>query len=157
MTILTVEDLSQKVRDAFEESDLNILVNGLNAKVARIAPCLLDAPAVEAVAEAKMILVGAVSRWAEAGSGALSQQGAGPFQASVDTRQRGSGYNLWPSEITALGDLCDGGDDVAFMVDMTGHRHVRNPLEGVTVNAHLGCEPLGSWSPLTERIAHDPL
>lgn len=55
--------------------------------------------------EARLILVGAVKRWAEASSGALSTQQAGPFAVGLDTRQR-SGFNLWPSEIEALQSLC---------------------------------------------------
>lgn len=55
--------------------------------------------------EARLILVGAVKRWAEASSGALAAQTAGPFGMTVDTRQR-TGFNLWPSEIEALQALC---------------------------------------------------
>ena len=57
------------------------------------------------VAEAKLILIGAVKRWVEAGSGALQSQTAGPFGVTVDTRQRG-GFNLWPSEIEQLQAIC---------------------------------------------------
>lgn len=57
------------------------------------------------LAEAKLILVGAVKRWAEASSGALSTQQAGPFAVGFDTRQR-TGFNLWPSEIESLQALC---------------------------------------------------
>jgi len=46
-----------------------------------------------------------VKRWVEAGAGALQSQTAGPYGLTVDTRQR-TGYNLWPSEIEQLQELC---------------------------------------------------
>lgn len=55
--------------------------------------------------EAKLILVGAVKRWAEASSGALQAEQVGPFGVTLDTRQR-TGFNLWPSEIEALQAIC---------------------------------------------------
>ena len=67
-------------------------------------------------AEAKLILIGAVQRWSEAGSGAVAQASAGPFQIATDTRQR-TGFNLWPSEIEVLQDLCSGDTTGAFSVD----------------------------------------
>lgn len=99
---------------------LDTVVDGLNAKASRVAPCLVatdPAPTNEQLAEARLILIGAAKRWAEAGSGALSQQSAGPFQQTLDTRQR-TGYNLWPSEITALQDICKvGGAASIFTID----------------------------------------
>lgn len=68
--------------------------------------------------EAKLILVGAVKRWAEASSGALSTQQAGPFAVGLDTRQR-TGFNLWPSEIEALQALCaTATESSAFSIDI---------------------------------------
>jgi hypothetical protein len=64
------------------------------------------APTPDQLAEARLILFGAVKRWIEAGSGAYQTQTAGPFGIGIDTRQKSSGYNLWPSEITALQDIC---------------------------------------------------
>jgi len=66
------------------------------------------APTPDSRAEAKLILLGAVKRWAETGSGAFQAQTAGPFGQTVDTRQR-TGFNLWPSEISALQDICSSG------------------------------------------------
>lgn len=63
------------------------------------------APIGDQLAEAKLVLLGAVKRWAEAGSGAIQSQNAGPFGMTLDTRQR-TGFNLWPSEINALQDVC---------------------------------------------------
>lgn len=67
------------------------------------------APTVEQLNEARLILIGAVKRWVDAGSGAISQQSAGPYAISVDTRQRSSGFNFWPSEIAELQGICSAG------------------------------------------------
>ena len=103
--IITVTDLPA----ALQTNELvDLWVNGANAKASRVAPCLVDddpAPSADALAEAKMVLVGAVMRWAETGSGSLTQQSAGPFSVSQDTRTR-SGLNFWPSEIEQLQSLC---------------------------------------------------
>lgn len=114
MPIIVVNDLPQSVKDAFEADELAGIVDGLNAKAERVAPCLTatdPAPSEGQLAEAKLILLGTLKRWAEAGAGALTQhsQTAGPFNhsESYDTRQR-TGYNLWPSEITELQSLCNG-------------------------------------------------
>lgn len=71
------------------------------------------------LSEAKLVLLGAVKRWIESSSGALSAQQAGPFGMTVDTRQR-TGYNLWPSEIEGLQDICSTGATTgreAFSID----------------------------------------
>ena len=119
-TIISAEDLPQKVQQAVEPAVLNAMVAGANAKASRVAPCLTEADP-DALAEAKLILMGALQRWSEAGAGALAslQQGAGPFQMTqtMDTRQR-TGFNLWPSEIQQLQSLCSKeGEGKAFAVD----------------------------------------
>lgn len=106
---------------------VTVMVAGANARASRVAPCLAwdgsdedkPAPSDDQLAEAKLVLIGAVKRWAEAGSGALSSQTAGPFGQTVDTRQR-TGFNLWPSEIEALQAICSTGEPVgraAFSID----------------------------------------
>ncbi len=117
MAIIMVTDLPTELRT----NELAALwVAGANAKAARVAPCLASddpEPSADQLAEAQLILVGAVRRWAEAGAGALSQQQAGPFGMSVDTRQR-TGYSLWPSEIEGLQTICQAGTaGKAFEVD----------------------------------------
>lgn len=77
--------------------------------------------------EAKLILVGAVKRWAEASSGALASQQAGPFGMTVDTRQR-TGFNLWPSEIEALQALCaTATKSGAFSLDLAPPGSIHQP------------------------------
>lgn len=113
MDIITVQDLPEKVRG---HELAETMVAGANARAVRVAPCLLDEGKESARAEAKLILIGAVQRWSEAGSGAVAQASAGPFQLSTDTRQR-TGFNLWPSEIEVLQGLCSGDTTGAFGVD----------------------------------------
>ena len=115
--IIQVSDLPAALQSA---ELVDAMVAGANAKASRVAPCLASTdpvPTADQLAEAKLILIGAVKRWAEAGSGAWQQQTAGPYSVTTDTRQR-SGFNLWPSEIDALQALCrDSTPAGAFAVD----------------------------------------
>lgn len=126
--IVKVTDLPATLQSADLVDDL---VAGANAKAIRVAPCLAAIPAPDPgqKAEAKLILLGAIKRWAEAGSGALQQQTAGPFSMATDTRQR-TGYNLWPSEIKDLQDICKNADEGkrAFAVDTIGSGGYHSPI-----------------------------
>lgn len=117
MSIIDLDDLPSALRTL---ELIDAMVDGANAKAYRVAPCLAVDPSPAQLSEARLILLGAVKRWAEAGSGAVQQQSAGPFSMMTDTRQRG-GYNLWPSEITDLQGICRSDDDepsrLAFSVD----------------------------------------
>lgn len=120
MSIIAVTDLPASLQTA---ELVEVMVEAANARAARVAPCLSIAseplPTFDQLAEAKLVLIGAVKRWVESGSGAFTQQTAGPFSVSTDTRQR-TGYNLWPSEIAALQDICKTGDPErreAFSID----------------------------------------
>jgi hypothetical protein len=127
VAIIVVEDLPASI----QASELiDVMVAGANAKAARVAPCLAwdgvdetePEPSEDQLAEARLILIGAIKRWVDAGTGAFSQQTAGPFGVQVDTRQR-TGYNLWPSEIEALQEICSAGTDAsssAFSIRPTG-------------------------------------
>lgn len=115
--IIQVTDLPEALRST---EMVDAMVAGANARASRVAPCLAatdPVPTADQLAEARLILLGAVKRWAEAGAGAFQQQTAGPYSVTVDTRQR-TGFNLWPSEIEALQDLCrTGGPAKAFSID----------------------------------------
>ena len=113
MDIITVDDLPEKVRS---HELAATMVAGANARAFRVAPCLAEPDGEASRAEAKLILIGAVQRWSEAGSGAVAQASAGTFQLATDTRQR-TGFNLWPSEIEVLQELCSGDTTGAFSVD----------------------------------------
>ena len=105
MSIIAVSDLPTNLQGA---EMIDVMVAGANAKAARVAPCLVSttpAPTADQTAEARVVLLGAVKRWADAGAGALSAQTAGPFSQTFDTRQR-TGFNLWPSEIADLQAIC---------------------------------------------------
>lgn len=117
--IITESDLPSAIQS---EESIELMVAGANAKASRVAPCLASsdpAPTEDQLAEAKLVLIGAVKRWAEAGSGAAQTMQSGPFSMSTDTRQR-TGYNLWPSEIETLQDICKAvgeGGRQAFSID----------------------------------------
>lgn len=117
MPIINEDDLPGDVR---LNPQVSLWVNGANAQATRVAPCLADDADPTAsdaqFAEARLVLVGAVSRWAEAGTGAFSTVTTGPFGVTTDTRQKG-GYRLWPSEIEQLQDICGGSTSGAFSVD----------------------------------------
>lgn len=101
------------------EELVQVWLDGANASAARVAPCLAatdPAPTEDQVAEAKLTLIGTISRWAQAGAGALASQTAGPFGQTLDTRVK-TGYNLWPSEIERLQAICKNGKATAFSVD----------------------------------------
>lgn len=114
MPILDVLDLPGNVR---EQELARVWVDGANASALRVAPCLAGSPTADQLAEARLILIGAVTRWSQAGAGALQSQTIGPFSQAMDTRVR-TGYNLWPSEIERLQAICaKGGKAKAFHVD----------------------------------------
>lgn len=102
--LIEIDDLPASVRT---HELASLFVAGATSKAIRVAPCLGDNSSAETLAEARLILIGAVSRWADAGAGATVQQSAGPWSQTTETRSRG--YNLWPSEITDLQALCAGG------------------------------------------------
>lgn len=121
MAIIDVADLPASLQTA---ELVETMVEAANAKASRVAPCLAATdpmPSVGQLAEARLVLIGAVKRWTESGSGAFTQQTAGPFSASTDTRQR-TGYNFWPSEITNLQDICktESTGREAFSLDTAG-------------------------------------
>jgi hypothetical protein len=111
---LTPEDL-----EPFADIDVakaSAMIDDAVAMAARVAPCILE-PEFEHDAAAKAILRGAVLRWNEAGQGAVTQRGAGPFQESIDTRTVRKTM-FWPSEIADLQRLCaEQGSGGAFAVD----------------------------------------
>lgn len=111
--ILQLADLPATVRS---HELAETMVAGANARAARVAPCLEDAGNDAARAEARLILIGAVQRWTEAGAGAIQQVTAGPFGQTLDTRQR-TGFNLWPTEIEVLQQLCAADNGGAFSID----------------------------------------
>lgn len=123
MAILDPADLAPFA--TIDEAKALAMIEDAEAMAVLAAPCITDlefqADAVM-LAGVKAVLRGAILRWNDAGSGAVTQQGAGPFQQTIDTRTARKGM-FWPSEIAELRDLCarfsGSGDSAAFMVDMT--------------------------------------
>ena len=126
-------------------------VAGANARASRVAPCLASedpVPTDDQLAEAKLVLIGAVIRWSQAGSGAFQSQTVGAFGVTVDTRQRG-GFNLWPSEISQLQDICkNGSESKAFSIDTVPCGGYHSPIcslyfGGVcSCGADIACQPI---------------
>lgn len=141
--IISTTDLPASIRTTEMAA---MMVAGANAKASRVAPCLTwdgtdatkPAPTVDMLAEAKLILVGAVQRWVDTGAGALQQQSAGPFSQTVDTRRPG-GWNLWPSEIAQLQDICNAGKDTAagaFSISLGGSAITHMPWCAINLGAN---------------------
>lgn len=88
------------------------MIDDALAMAAVAAPCILSA-GFEHAAAAKAIIRGAILRWHDASSGAITQQSAGPFQVTVDSNTRRNGM-FWPSEIVDLGKLCAASGAASF-------------------------------------------
>lgn len=90
---------------------VDLMVAGANGQAKRIAPCLFEdgdtAPNPSQLAEAKLLLLGAIVRWTQQGAGGVQQQTAGPFMVGTIASQS-TGYRLWPTEIVQLQDICSG-------------------------------------------------
>jgi len=137
--IITTDDLPAEVAS---NAMVGVWVDGVNARASRVAPCLASddpAPSGEQLAEAKMILIGAVVRWSQAGAGALQSGTMGPFGVTLDTRQR-VGFNLWPSEITQLQDICrSGSESKAFAVDTVCTAAQHSPICSLYFGGECSC------------------
>lgn len=108
--IIAVTDLPTALQSA---DSIDLMIDGANAIATRVAPCLASEdpePTEDQLTEARLILLGMVKRWVEAGSGSIQQQTTGPFGMVVDTRQKSSGYRPWPSEVNDLQVICQTSD-----------------------------------------------
>lgn len=158
MAIVELADLPSAIQSA---ELVNAMLAGANARALRVAPCLgyttdtdagTVAPTDDQIAEARLVLIGAISRWSEAGSGALSQQAAGPFSQTIDTRQR-TGYNLWPSEIADLQAICKGEGSGAFSVDTAPCASIHSPICALAFGAdYCSCMADIAGFPLYEDV-----
>lgn len=114
---LTVADL-QPFAPNIEPVKAQAMIDDAMALAARVAPCITDVAFAYPDA-AKAILRGAVLRWNDSGTGAVTQQAAGPFSQTLDTRQTRRSM-FWPSEITELQKLCREATSGAFSIDTVG-------------------------------------
>lgn len=148
--IITSADLPD---DVASNAMSQIWVDGANARASRVAPCLAaedTPPTDDQLAEAKLVLIGAVTRWAQAGAGAFQAQTVGAFGVTVDTRQRG-GYNLWPSEITQLEDICkNGAESSAYSFDTVPCGAYHSPICSIYFGGACSCGASIAWQPIYE-------
>lgn len=95
------------------------MIDDAIARAKLAAPCIID-PTFEHRDVVKSILRGALLRWIEAGSGAVTTHstGTGPFANSttIDNRQQRRGM-FWPSEIDDLRSLCETTKKQAYSID----------------------------------------
>jgi hypothetical protein len=158
VSILVVGDLPAAIQS---DELVDAMLAGANARALRVAPCLgyvtdvdagTTAPTDDQLAEAKLVLIGAVKRWAEAGAGALSSQVAGPFQQAIDTRQR-TGFNFWPSEIEQLQDICKQEGAGAFSLDTAPCGSIHSPICALAFGAtYCSCAADIAGFPLYEDV-----
>lgn len=156
--IVNVADLPAVVQSA---ELIDAMVAGANARAVRVAPCLgyttdatagTTAPTDDQIAEAQLVLIGAIQRWVEAGAGSLQSQNAGPFAMTVDTRQR-TGFTLWPSEIEQLQDICKQQSSGAFSVDTADCSTIHSPICGLAFGAlYCSCAADIAGFPLYEDV-----
>lgn len=137
--IIFVEDLPA---DVAANAMAAVWVDGANARASRVAPCLAATeepfPTEDQMAEARLVLIGAVTRWSQAGSGSFQAKTVGPASITVDTRQRG-GFNLWPSEITQLQDICKAASSKAFAIDTVSCGGYHSPICSVYFGGTCSC------------------
>ena len=149
--IIEADDLPADVAaNAMSES----WIDGANARASRVAPCLAaadPAPTDDQLAEAKLVLIGAIIRWSQAGAGAFQSQTMGPFGVTVDTRQR-TGFNLWPSEITQLQDICKNGSGArAYAVDTVSVAGEHSPICSIYFGGSCSCGAALAGYPIFEQ------
>ena len=108
--LLTTADLAPFA--TIDPAKAQAMIDDAIATATISAPCMGDPDTLTStqLAAAKAVLRGAVLRWNEAGSGAISTQAMGPFSMAVDTKQPRR-QMFWPSEITDLQKICKGGSD----------------------------------------------
>lgn len=130
MTVsITVEDIHVFNKDIPAEQAQILIKDGL-ALARKVAPCI-DEPGFQFADAAAAIIRGAILRWAESGSGGLTQRQntAGPFSQNLSFDNRQTRRSLFfPSEITELQDLCKSNMKGAFGIDTIGdspHRCLR--------------------------------
>lgn len=84
------------------------------------APCILS-DSFQYDKAAKKIILQAIARWLESGSGALTSGSAGPFSFGMDTRvPRTVGFS--DREIGLLREMCGISTSQAFTIDTTPRR-----------------------------------
>lgn len=91
-----------------DEVKAQAMIDDALAMARLVAPCI-DTAEFEHAGAAKAVIRGAILRWHDSGSGAVSQRTAGPFGETIDTRQTRRSM-FWPSEIEQLQKMCQAAD-----------------------------------------------
>lgn len=117
--LLDISDLAPFA--SIDDAKAAAMIEDASAMAALLAPCLasesVGSLTESQAAAVRAIIRGAVLRWNEAGTGAMQTQQAGPFAATIDTRQERRGM-FWPSEIGQLQKICaDTSKGGAFQID----------------------------------------
>lgn len=115
-SFLDVDDLAPFA--TIESAKAAAMIEDAEAMALLAAPCIAADGFAYGTA-VKAILRGAVLRWNDSGSGALQSQTAGPFGQTLDTRQERRGM-FWPSEITALQNLCGNTGGGVYTTSLAG-------------------------------------
>lgn len=115
MPAVTLDPLDLEPFAEIPSAKAEEMITDALALAARVAPCILTEE-FEYTDAARAILRGAILRWNDSGSGAVSQQTAGPFSQSLDTRQQRRSM-FFPSEIDELQALCGSPVGRAFEID----------------------------------------
>lgn len=101
------------------------MIRSITARAVAIAPCIAGDGLSDAQREAvRAVILDAVARWATTGHGAVTQQQAGPFSQTTDTRQERRGAFLKP-EVDDLRAVCQdvqGTTGAAFSIFPGGGR-----------------------------------
>lgn len=116
MAFLDVSDLEPFA--SIDATKAQAMIDDAEAMAVLVAPCI-SADDFAYAGAVRAILRGAVLRWNDAGTGALSAQTAGPFGQTLDTRQERRGM-FWPSDIEQLQGLCAGTGGSVYTVSMAG-------------------------------------
>lgn len=136
---ITIDDLLPFAPDIDEAKALLMIEDAL-ATAAEVAPCILESDFTKDAA-AKAIIRGAILRWNDAGTGAVTQMSAGSFQQTIDNRTTRKSM-FWPTEIVDLQKLCGTArSGKAFTVDTTPPITESHPLFGAMVNGPYGWAP----------------
>ena len=107
MQYITPEDLAPFA--TIDEAKALAMIADAESMAMSVAPCLEDITVDLTDAQrgtVKAVLRRAVLRWNEIGTGAVTQQSAGPFQQSLDTTRSAPKSLFWPSEIAELQAVC---------------------------------------------------
>lgn len=113
---IDVDDDLIPFRPNLDPVQADIMVADALALAAQAAPCILDADFAYEDA-AKAIIRNAILRWADVGTGTVTQLVAGPQQITFTPEGRRNLF--WPSEIAQLAALCAAGvGRQAYTVDL---------------------------------------